>query len=105
SKLPLLRSVFAYFGRSPLSTRKRWASVLAWLAPKLMRSRAHIVRTNLALCFPEKSQQEREAWLRQHFYLLALSVVDRGLCWFGSKADIMQATPISGLEQLDELLK
>ena len=105
SKLPLLRSVFAYFGRSPLSTRKRWARVLGWLAPRLMRSRAHIVRTNLSLCFPERSEQERAAWLQQHFYLLALSVVDRGLCWFGAKADIMQATPITGLEHLDDLLK
>lgn len=105
SKLPLLRSVFSYFGRSPLATRKRWARVLAWLAPRLLRSRAHIVRTNLALCFPERPEQEREAWLHEHFYLLALSVVDRGLCWFGTKDAIMKATPIIGLEHLDVLLK
>ncbi|MGB6102366.1 MAG: lysophospholipid acyltransferase family protein [Pusillimonas sp.] len=104
-KLPLLRSVFSYFGRSSPATRRRWARVLGWLAPRLLRSRAHIVRTNLALCFPERSQREREAWLHEHFYLLALSVVDRGLCWFGSKAAIMDATPIQGLEHLDALLK
>jgi len=105
NKLPLLRSVFAYFGRSSAATRRRWARVLGWLAVRLMRSRAHIVRTNLALCFPERSPQDREAWLRQHFRLLAQSVVDRGLCWFGPASTIMNATPINGLEHLDALLK
>jgi len=105
NKLPLLRSVFAYFGRSSAATRRRWARVLGWLAARLMRSRAHIVRTNLALCFPERSPQDREAWLRQHFRLLAQSVVDRGLCWFGPASTIMNATPINGLEHLDALLK
>src|SRR3546814_6993779 len=90
SKLPFLRFIFSYFGRSPLATRKRWARVLAWLAPRLLRSRAHIVRTNLALCFPERAEQEREAWLHEHFYLLALSIIDRGLCWFGTKDAIME---------------
>jgi len=105
SKLPLLRFVFTRFGRASVSTRRRWAAVLGWLAPRLMRSRTHVVRTNLALCFPERSEQVREAWLRRHFYLLALSVVDRGVYWFGSSQQIMANTPISGLEHLDALLK
>src|SRR5690606_22526929 len=54
---------------------------------------------------PEQSEQQREAWLRRHFYLLALSVVDRGLCWFGRKDAILDATPITGLEHLDALLQ
>lgn len=105
NKLPLLRSVFAYFGRCSTSTRQRWARALGWLAARLMRSRAHIVRTNLALCFPDRSKQEREAWLHRHFHLLAQSVVDRGLCWFGPAPAIVEATPITGLEHLDGLLK
>lgn len=105
NKLPLLRGVFSYFGRSPYGTRRRWARALGWLAPKLMRSRAHIVRTNLALCFPERSPQDREIWLKQHFQLLAQSVVDRGLLWFGAPSTIINATPITGLEHLDALIK
>ena len=105
NKLPLLRSVFAYFGRSSAATRRRWGRTLGWLAARLMRSRAHIVRTNLALCFPERSAQDREAWLHQHFRLLAQSVVDRGLCWFGPASTIINTTPINGLEHLDALLK
>lgn len=105
NNLSVLRALFSYFGRSSLATRQRWARVLGWLAARVMRSRVHIVRTNLALCFPEHSPQERKAWLRQHFYLLAQSMVDRGLFWFGEPEAILRATPITGLEHLDALLK
>ena len=104
-KLSLLRALFSYFGRSRFRTRRRWARALGWLAPRLMRSRARIVRTNLALAFPEQSPQDREQLLREHFHLLALSVVDRGLCWFGTPDAIHDAVPIAGLEHLDALLK
>ncbi len=104
NKTKLLRAVFAYFGRATPASRQRWARVLGWLALRLMRSRAHIVRTNLALCFPEYSVQEREAWTRQHFRLLAHSVVDRGLIWFGDHADILNTIHTTGLEHLDHAL-
>ena len=104
-KLQLLRGLFRYFGRSPYRVRRRWAAVLGTLAPVLMRSRARIVRTNLALCFPERSPQDRERWLRRHFQLLAQSVIDRGLCWFGPASTILNTTPIDGLEHLEALLE
>lgn len=105
NKLDLLRALFAYFGRCSAPARRRWATALGWLAPRLMRSRARIVRTNLALAFPERSPQDREYWLRRHFHLLARSVVDRGLCWFGPEDAILETVSISGLEHLEALLK
>lgn len=104
SKLSLLRSLFSYFGRSSFPKRRRWARALGWLAPRLMRSRAHIVRTNLAIAFPDQPREERETWLRRHFHLLAQSVVDRGLCWFGPPEAIDDMIDIEGLEHLDALL-
>ncbi len=105
NKMPLLRSLFSYFGRSPLHVRQRWAKGLGWCAARLMRSRAHIVRTNLRLCFPERSAQEREQWLHQHFHLLAQSLVDRGLFWYGPSSVILDTIPIEGLDHLHALLK
>jgi len=105
NKYSLLRALFAYFGRSSFRSRRRWARVLGWLAPSLMRSRAHIVRTNLALAFPQRSPQDREHFLRQHFHLLAQSLIDRGLCWYGDTGAILDTVPIKGLEHLDALLK
>lgn len=104
SKLPLLTAVFSYFGRCSASTRRRWGGALGWLAARLLRSRAHIVRTNLALCFPDQPLSQRETWLHQHFYLLAQSLIDRGLLWFGAPADIREAIDITGLEHLQQML-
>ncbi|HEY9280962.1 MAG TPA: lysophospholipid acyltransferase family protein [Eoetvoesiella sp.] len=105
SKLRLLNTIFSYFGRCSTPARLRWGRVLGWMAPALLRSRAHIVRVNLALCFPERSAQDREVWLREHFRLLAQSVIDRGLLWFGHPSSILNSVSISGLEHLDALLK
>lgn len=103
--LSLLRSVFGYFGRLNYAGRRRWARPLGWLAPRLMRSRAHIVRTNLSLCFPELDAKERERLLHRHFQLLAQSIVDRGLCWFGTPERMLESLPIEGLEHLERLLE
>ena len=97
SKLQALRALFGYFGRSSFAQRQRLAHVLGWLAARLMRSRARIVRTNLGLAFPEQSVEQREAWLHEHFHLLAQSVVDRGVCWFGPADTIYDMVQIEGL--------
>ncbi|RIY42316.1 lysophospholipid acyltransferase family protein [Neopusillimonas maritima] len=105
SKSTLLRAVFEYFGRCPTRTRLRWGRILGWLTPRLMRSRAHIVRTNLRLCFPNLTDKEREALLHRHFYLLAQSIIDRGLIWFGEPDRVARTVKISGLEHFDALLQ
>ncbi|TAL88448.1 MAG: acyltransferase [Candidimonas sp.] len=104
SKLSLLRGIFSYFGHCNTRTRLRYGRMLGWLTPKLLRSRARIVRINLARCFPDRPPSEQEAWLQRHFYLLAQSVVDRGLFWFGPSATIKNTVNISGLEHLEQLL-
>jgi len=104
NKTRLLSAIFSYFGRCATRTRLRWGRVLGWLTPRLLGSRAHIVRTNLALCFPQLGEQEREALLRKHFQLLAQSVVDRGLLWFGTRERIEDTVSIDGLEHLQAQL-
>lgn len=104
NKKSVLDTVFRYFGRASFATRKFWAIALGWLAARLLRARANIVRTNLTLAFPELSGQDRRALLQRHFRLLAHSIVDRGLLWFGPASTIINTTPIKGLEHLDELL-
>jgi len=103
-KRALLRGVFSGFGRCTTATRLRWGRVLGWLAPRLMRARAHVVRTNLRLSFPDLDARAREAMLRRHFRLLAQSLVDRGLCWFGARERILATIDITGLEHLETLL-
>jgi KDO2-lipid IV(A) lauroyltransferase len=47
--------------------------------------RMRIVRTNLALCFPDMDAQQREQLARDHFRYYGRSVVDFGLTWWASK--------------------
>lgn len=104
NKDSLLHYLFRYFGNASFPVRRRWARVLGWLAARLLRSRADVVRTNLALTFPDLPKSEREALLQRHFRLLAQSVVDRGLLWFGPASTIINTTPIKGLEHIEALL-
>lgn len=103
-KKPLLRAMLGYFGRCPTRTRLRWGRVLGWLTPRLLRSRTHVVRVNLALCFPDMRPAAREALLRRHFHLLAQSFVDRGLCWFGTPQRILDTVELHNAHHLQELL-
>lgn len=103
-KKPLLRAVLGYFGRCPTRTRLRWGRALGWLVPRLLKSRAHVVRVNLAHCFPDLDQAGRDAMARRHFRLLAQSFVDRGLCWFGDPQRILDTIDLRGEHHLQGLL-
>lgn len=103
-KKPLLRAVLDHFGRCSTRARLRWGRVLGWLTPRLLRSRAHIVRVNLARCFPDLSPADRNALARRHFRLLAQSFVDRGLCWFGPPERILDTIELHGEHHLKALL-
>jgi len=103
-KKPLLRAVLGHFGRCPTRARLRWGRVLGWLTPRLLRSRAHIVRVNLERCFPDLTPAGRDALARRHFRLLAQSFVDRGLCWFGTPERILDTIELHGEHHLKALL-
>jgi KDO2-lipid IV(A) lauroyltransferase len=49
-----------------------------------MRDRRKITLTNLTLCLPALSADEREALARAHFRAYARSVLERGILWWGS---------------------
>lgn len=100
NKARLLRALFTWFGRCSTRTRLRWGRILGWLTPRLLTSRAHIVRTNLRLCFPELSDAARETLLKRHFRLLAQSIIDRGLIWFGDPERVRQTVQLKGFEHL-----
>ncbi len=103
-KKPLLRAVLGHFGRCSTAARLRWGRLLGWLTPHLLRSRAHVVRVNLECCFPDLPPADRNALARRHFQLLAQSFIDRGLCWFGAPARILDTVELHGEHHLQALL-
>ncbi|SMB85478.1 KDO2-lipid IV(A) lauroyltransferase [Pasteurella testudinis DSM 23072] len=75
---------------------------LGWLFSKLSigKKRAEIARRNLALCFPQKSEQEREAILQRNLRSVGMGIIETGMAWFWSDKRIKKWCSVSGIEQL-----
>lgn len=70
----------------PPAWRVSLARWLAKLAYHRSRKRREIVLTNLAWCFPELSEEERERLGLNYFRYLIQAMLDIGLFWWGSEA-------------------
>ena len=86
----------------PLSVRcgmaKGLAALLWWAIPK----RRHVTMTNLALCFPEKTEAERRRIAKSTYVHLARAALDHGVLWAGSADDISRLVKFEGLENVTE---
>ena len=60
--------------------------------------RCSVVKTNLRLCFPNKSETARALLARQHFYAFGRSFIERGILWWASLARIEKLVHVEGLE-------
>ena len=80
-------------------------AVLAWIGSAigvlfyaLGRERRNVVLTNLRLCFPEKSEDERRDIARRHFRAFGRSAIEHTVLWWGSKERVQRMVRIEGLE-------
>jgi KDO2-lipid IV(A) lauroyltransferase len=78
---------------------------LGRLIRRLARERRNIARTNLALCFPERSGSEREQLLDDHFDSLGIALVETALAWWGSSRRLEGLLTINGLGHLEDALR
>lgn len=85
--LPLLRALGAGLGR---------------LLYAVGRERRKVALINLRLCFPDKTEAEREALARRHFVAFAQAVLDRTLGWWASRERLERIIRISGVEHLTD---
>ena len=67
-------------------------SVLVWLA----RSRRRVALTNLSLCFPHWSAQQREQCVRAHFVVFCQAWLDRSWLWHGSERTVRRRLHLDG---------
>lgn len=73
--------------------------LLYWLIPE----RRKVVRTNLALCFPQRPQAERERLARAHFRAFTRTFLERGILWWASPRRLRRLIRIEGAEHLEAL--
>lgn len=64
--------------------------------------RKHIVLVNLRLCFPAKSEHERDELAREHFRHVVRSYLERGIQWFGSAQKIKNLVQIESAIDLED---
>jgi Kdo2-lipid IVA lauroyltransferase/acyltransferase len=79
---------------------------LGWLLGKTLyalgRERRKVALINLRLCFPDKSEAEREELARRHFIAFSRAVLDRTLGWWASKERLERIIRITGVEHLND---
>ncbi len=66
--------------------------------------RRRVAATNLALCFPDWPDAERRARVRQHFASLGMTVIEHGLTWWASDAEVARLVAVRGTEHLKAAL-
>jgi len=80
----------------PLSWIRALGALLGWLLYALVGSRRRVVHTNLALCFPERSEAERRRLAQQTFVHFAQAWLDRSWLWHAPKAWVRRRVPLTG---------
>ena len=68
--------------------RTRWARVLGDLLWLLVRKRRRVTLANLGACFPQMPADERKMLARACFHNIARSILDHGVLWTGSIAQV-----------------
>ncbi|RZI42817.1 lipid A biosynthesis acyltransferase [Herbaspirillum sp. HC18] len=68
----------------PLSWLGRVGEAVGAVLFATMKSRRNIALTNLRLCLPELSDDERRRIAKQHFQAYSRSVLERGVLWWAS---------------------
>jgi Kdo2-lipid IVA lauroyltransferase/acyltransferase len=93
--------IFRALALLPLSWQLALGRGIGWLAGQLLRSRRHIVRVNLRLCFPDLPEAERERLVNAHFRSLGSGLFELAFAIFASDARFRPHGEVVGLEHLD----
>ncbi len=94
--------VFILFCISFLSLKNklRLGRKLGLLAKNKMPSRAHIARTNLTACFPERSEQEIEGMVEDCFIQLTTGFIEGTHAWWQDMQPYKDSVKVTGLEHV-----
>lgn len=88
----------------PLSLLHGLAKILAHAAYYLAGKRRNIGEINLRLCFPEKTDQERKAILKEHIKQMVIMILEYGICWYSSAKRIQKLVHYQDKHYLDNAL-
>ena len=87
----------------PLPLLARVGQLLGTLLYHIGNRRRRIALTNLALCFPELSDSQRQTLAREHFRVLGRSILERSLLWWASPERLSRLIRVNGAERISTL--
>ena len=73
---------------------------LGRLLLRLAHSRRQVTRTNITLCFPEKSQSEIDAITRACFIYNGIGLIETAWAWYRPMETVLPEVRFSGLEHI-----
>jgi len=85
----------------PLPALAALGRVFGRLLCRFGRERRHVALTNLGLCFPQMTPEEKSALALRHFESFGRSFLERGLLWWASPERLRRIVRIDGREHLD----
>jgi len=66
--------------------------------------RGRVTRINLALCFPDMPERQRNAIARRHFRMLGRNALELGIMVWGSERQLLELIRVEDIHYLHELL-
>jgi KDO2-lipid IV(A) lauroyltransferase len=82
----------------PLAVLAPAGRALGLMAYALVRERRRVTLTNLRLCFPGWSENERRQVARRHFQAVGRAALEHGILWWASAGRVQRLVRIEGLE-------
>lgn len=87
----------------PLSVQAAVGNAAGKLGYRFAKSRRHIARRNIELCFPELDAQAQEKIVREHFQWVARSTLEHGLLFYASAKRLRRIMHVEGnMQYADE---
>ena len=89
----------------PYALQVRIGRLIGHLVRLFARHRRHITQVNLAICFPELSDDERRHVLVENFASMGIGLLEMGMSWWVSDRRVQGLCSIEGLEYLHKALE
>jgi len=101
----LIIGLFRLLTALPYTWQIRLGTGLGELSRYILPRRHRIVKTNIALAFPQLSPKEQRQLVKQTMRNSGIAVFETLLSWWGSKRQLKSLYNISGMENLQEAWK
>lgn len=95
-------AVLRFFSFFSYSFLLKLSHVLGRLIFPLAKRRRHIIETNIALCFPEKTASEKKQLARDAFISTIMAIFEISITWWGKKEQILALHTVEGIEHLNK---